>query len=228
MFQFLLNHFVEQLETIVSNTEKAVSDSRTAYQLAGVSLALTGATNATAYQVVPNLNARTVRRVLADVSDTVRTCMLNISSNKEPIHLDSNEIAVLADIQREAERAKVRPQVAMSAVTRYLNAPERVSRVLQDIHALQEAQARVWNPTGLFTRLMRTGQDVKLPERITQSREQAAQVKAEQAAKPVPQVGMLVKLYGEVCNIIEITRQFALVRTSIDDIKVPLDSLRFA
>lgn len=226
MFIVLFDHFLNTLAAAVLEAEQTITEATDAYQLAGVSLALTGVSEAQVYQAVPHMNARTVRRVLAGAGDTVRMCMSSVLKEEQE-HKDSIESGVLVEVQQIAEKARVRPAIALAAVTRYLNAPERVRAVLQDIQALQDAQCKVWNPTGLFTRLMRSGENVRLPDRVTAKREEAAQVKAEKAAKPVPVPGMLVKLYGEVCSILEVTRQFALVRTTLDDIRVPVDQLRF-
>lgn len=226
MFTVLFAHFVNALEQIVTEVEKQVQASTDAYALAGVALAVTGVSEAQAYQAVPEMHPRTVRRVLKGTKDGVRMYMSS-SVEKELVHKDSTESAVLVEIQQLAERAKVRPAIAMSAVTRYLNSPERVRKVLTDLHTLEEAHCKVWNPTGLFTRLMRSGKDVVLPDRVVQARQAVEDRKQQEAAKPVPMPGMLVKLYGEACRILEVTRQFALVRTSIDDIRVPVDQLRF-
>lgn len=223
MFTVLFDFFLNSLTAAVAEAEKHVSTAPDAYALAAVACAMTGVKAETAYQQMPEMHPRTVRRV---VSGAVRMCMSDVVE-EEGVHKDTTDSAVLVEVQQLAEKAKVRPMVAMSAVTRYLNAPARVCKVLQDIQALQDAQCKVWNPTGLFTRLMRSGQDVKLPDRVTAKRAEALQVETEKAAKPVPVPGMLVKLYGEVCSIIEVTRQFALVRTTLDDIRVPVDSLRF-
>lgn len=227
MYELLFNYFLDTLSNALNDAQEAIATAPDAYALAGVSLAMTGVTEASVYQAMPVMNARTVRRVLAGRKDSVRMCMSS-RSGTEGVHMDSIENGVLVEIQQQAEKVKVRGSVAMSAVTRYLNSPERVRKVLQDIQALQEAHCKVWNPTGLFTRLMRSGEDVRLPDRVIQAREKQQVEKMERESKPVPKPGVLVKLYGEVCEILSVTRQFALVRTSIDDIQVSLDSLRFA
>lgn len=223
MFSVLFSHFLGALADAISEAEKNISEATDAYTLASVACAMTGVRVETAYQQLPEMHARTVRRVLAGA---VRMCMVDVIS-KEGIHQDTTESSVLVEIQHLASEAKVRPVIAMSAVTRYLNSPERVKRVLIDISVLQQAHCKVWNPTGLFTRLMRSGQDVKMPDRVKQQREENVQAAAARKAQPVPAVGGLVRLYGEVCRIVEVTRQFALVRTQIDDIRVPIDALRF-
>lgn len=226
MFTVLFSHFLKSLESIVSEAEKAVSESTDAYALAAVSLAVTGVSEAQVYQQLPEMHPRTLRRVLAGRKDAVHMCMSSVDL-REPVHRDSTSEGVLDGIRTLAEKARVAPGVAESAVTRYGNTPERVRKVLTDLVTLKEAHCLVWNPSGLFTRLMRSGKDVVLPERVLQAREKAAAEKVEKDSKPVPQPGMMVKLYGEVCRILEVTRQFALVQTSIDDIRVPVDQLRF-
>lgn len=211
MFLFLLNHFTDALTEAVTAAEQAIVQAADAYALAGVALAVTGVSEAQVYQAVPQMNPRTVRRVLSGCNDTVRMCMSSFSSEREQVHKDSNESAVLVEVQQAAEGAKVRPQIAIAAVTRYLNSPERVCRVLDDIHSMLNAGCRVWNPTGLFTRLMRSGEEVRLPERVQQQRQQQTAQQQAQEAKPVPQVGMFVKWCGEVCRIIGLTAQFAEV-----------------
>lgn len=210
-FQYLFDSFVTAVENIVSEAEQAVVQAADAYALAGVALAVTGVSEAQVYQAVPQMNPRTVRRVLAGRNGAVLMCMSSLSSEIEQVHTDSNGNAVLAEVQQAAEGAKVRPQIAIAAVTRYLNSPERVCRVLGDIHSMLNAGCRVWNPTGLFTRLMRSGEEVRLPERVQQQRQQQTAQKQDQEAKPVPQVGMFVKWCGEVCRIIGLTAQFAEV-----------------
>lgn len=214
MFLFLLNHFTDALTAAVTAAEQAVQASPDAYALAGVALAVTGTSEAQVYQSVPQMNPRTVRRVLSGCKDSVRMCMSSFNLQGEQVHKDTIESAVLIEVQQAAEGAKVRPQIAIAAVTRYLNSPERVCRVLGDIHSMLNAGCRVWNPTGLFTRLMRNGEEVRLPERVQQQRQQVAAQQEEQVAKPIPQVGMLVKWCGEVCRIIGLTAQFAEVENS--------------
>lgn len=226
MHSQLLGYFLDALTALVHEAEEAVTSSTDAYSLAAVSLAVTGVSEAQVYQAVPQMHPRTVRRVLAGRKDTVHMCMSS-SLEGELVHKDTSSEAVLAGIRDLAEKARVAPGVAESAVTRYGNSPERVRRVLEDLVTLRESHCKVWNPSGLFTRLMRSGKDVVLPERVLQARKQAQEVKAEKEARPTPQPGMMVKLYGEVCRILEVTRQFALVQTSIDDIRVPVDQLRF-
>jgi len=226
MFTVLFAHFVNALEQIVTEVEKQVQASTDAYALAGVALAVTGTSEAQAYQALPEMHPRTVRRVLAGRKDAVRMCMSD-SVNTAPVHKDTTEEGVLVEIRTLADKARVAPGVAESAVTRYGNSPQRVRRVLEDLVTLREAHCKVWNPSGLFTRLMRSGKDVVLPDRVVQARERIEAERLEKAAKPVPVPGMLVKLYGEVCKIVEVTRQFALVQTTIDDIRVPVDQLRF-
>jgi len=219
----VLDYFTNALVALVTEAETVAAASTDAYSLAAVACAMTGVRAETAYQQLPEMHPRTVRRV---VSGAVRMCMSSVLE-KEPVHKDSTENADLDSIRDMAEKARVAPGVAESAVTRYGNSPERVCKVLADLGTLLEAHCKVWNPTGLFTRLMRSGKDVVLPERIAQARKTAETEKAEKVARPIPAPGMLVRLYGEVCHILEVSRQFALVQTSIDDIRVPLDQLRF-
>lgn len=227
MFLFLLDQFVTAVETIVTAAERAVTESTDAYGVAAVALAVTGATVESAYQAMPEMNPRTVRRVLAGAGDAVRMCMSS-SVQKEQELKDTIENADLESIRAMAEKAKVAPGVAESAVTRYGNNPERVRRVLADLGTLVAENYRVWSPTGLFTRLMRSGQEVKLPERVVQARRQVEQQKAErERVERVPEVGALVKLYGEVCRIVGLTRQFAEVETRDGLVNVARDALRF-
>lgn len=212
------------LSEALEPAEVAVSSATDAYALAGVAMALTGVKTATVYAQAPNVHPRTLRRCLAGAGDSVLMCM-SFEVEKKQEHKDSNEIAVLADIPQLAEKAKVKPSVAMAAITRFLNSPERVSTVLKDIHTLQTESCRIWNPTGLFTRLMRSGENVKLPSRVIAKREQA-QVAQVAAAVPAPAVGMLAKAFGQVCEIVALTRQFATVMTSDGECNISRDSLR--
>lgn len=223
MFTVLFDYFLNALSQAISEAEKNIGEAPDAYSLASIACALTGVKSQTAYQQLPQMHPRTVRRVVAGA---VHMCMSDVFE-EEGVHQDTTESAVLVEIQQLADKAKVRPAVAISAVTRYLNSPERVKRVLADISVLQQAHCKVWNPTGLFTRLMRSGEDVRMPDRVNQQREKNNQAAAAKKAQPIPAVGGLVKLYGEICRIIEVTRQFAVVRTQIDDIRVPIDALRF-
>lgn len=223
----VFDHFVNALVALVNEAEKAVSEATDAYALASVSLAVTGVSEVQVYQAVPEMHPRTVRRVLAGRKDTVRMCMSSFSG-EEQVHKDSISETVLDGIRSEAEKAGVAPGVAESAVTRYGNTPERVQRVLEGIQTLLEASCKVYNPSGLFTRLMRSGGEVKLPERVTQARKQVEEKRTEEAAKPVPAVGMLIKFCGEVCRIVELMRQFVVVENDEGVMmNVSRDNLRF-
>lgn len=226
MFQLLFAHFVTELENAVTAAQNAVSNSCDAYALAGVALVVTGVVEAQVYQAVPQMNPRTVRRVLAGRTDSVRMCMCS-EVQTEQVHKDSTEKADWDSIPELAGQAKVRLEIATAAVSKYQNAPSRVARVLRDIHSLREAGCRVWNPTGLFTRLMRSGEDVRLPERVVQARAAVADRQAQAAAKPQPQIGMLTRFCGEVCRIIGLTTQFAEVENNEGHVmNVSRDSLR--
>lgn len=227
MYLFLIDQFATALESVITAAEEAIRESTDAYGVAAVACALTGVSLESPYQSMPGVHPRTVRRVLAGAGESVRMCMSSISFQKEQVHKDSNESAVLDGIREIAEGCKVAPGIAEVAVTRYGNSPERVMRVLDGITALLAEGCKVFNPTGLFTRLMRSGQEVKLPTRVVQARQEARKAKEVEAAKIVPEVGMLVKLYGEVCRIVGLTRQFAEIETKDGMVNVARDNLRF-
>jgi hypothetical protein len=151
-------------------------------------------------------------------------CLSSVSELQE--HKDTSSETVLGQVREVAEKAKVAPGLAESAVTRYGNTPERVLTVLEGIQTLLEASCKVYNPSGLFTRLMRSGKDVLLPERVVQARKAVEVEKAEKAAKPVPVLGMLVRYCGEVGKIVGLTRQFAEVEMEYGLVNVSRDSLR--
>jgi len=225
MFLPVLDHFVNALSQLVTETEAAVAASGDAYSLAAVALAVSGGTVEGAYQQVPNLRPRTVRYILAS-PNAGRMYSSSVSELQE--HKGASDEVELGRLRDLAETVKVAPGVAESAVTRYGNALDRVERVLEDLATLQRESCRVTNPTGLFVRLMRSGRDVLLPARVERDRAEVAAMKAENAARPVPEVGMFVKLYGEVCRIVGLPgRQFAEVETRDGLVNVARDALRF-
>ncbi|WP_235514292.1 hypothetical protein [Deinococcus sp. Leaf326] len=95
-----------------------------------------------------------------------------------------------------AGEAKVDAQQALSAVLRYGNPMARVMGVLEDIRALVLHDCRVFNPTGLFVRLMRSGEDVRLPARVRAQREERQEGTREDPL-PLPTIGEWVKYQGD-------------------------------
>lgn len=223
MYSQLLSHFTDALTALVAQVEEAVTSSTDAYSLAAVACAVAGGTVETAYQTMPNLRPRTVRYILAS-PNAGRMCLSSSCELQE--HKGASGEVELAGLRDLAETVKVAPGVAESAVTRYGNALDRVTRVLADLQTLQRENCRVTNPTGLFVRLMRSGRDVLLPERVVQARKAVEEKKTEEASKPVPMPGMLVKFCGEVGRIVGLTRQFAEVEMEYGLVNVSRDNLR--
>jgi hypothetical protein len=200
-----------------------VTNSSDAYSLAAVALAVSGGTVEGAYQQLPNLRPRTVRYILASPNAGL---MYTSSVSELQEHKGASGEVELGKLRDLAETVKVAPGVAESAVTRYGNALDRVTRVLADLQTLQRENCRVTNPTGLFVRLMRSGRDVLLPERVVQARKAVEEKHQEEAAKPVPVLGALVRYCGEVGRIVELMRQFVVVEMEYGLVNVSRDGLR--
>ena len=127
----------------------------------------------TAYQAMPQMNQRTVRRITAELTesdgqdskreslrDAVRRYTSFLSLNKQHTHADRTAPPLPAElwpVKEAAEQARVSPAKALEAVARYGNPVEVVLRRLRDLRALGE-HVSVRNPTGLFVHLMRHGQ----------------------------------------------------------------------
>jgi len=219
----VFDHFVNALVALVNEVEEAVTTSTDTYSLAAVACAVAGVETDRAYQQLPNLRPRTVRYILAS-PNAGRMYSSSVSELQE--HKGASGEVELGRLRDLAETVKVAPGVAESAVTRYRNPLDRVERVLEDLATLQRESCRVFNPTGLFVRLMRTGKDVLLPERVTQARKAVEEKRVEEAAKPVPAVGMLAKFCGEVGRIVGLTRQFVEVEMEYGLVNVSRDSVR--
>ncbi|WP_155300642.1 hypothetical protein [Deinococcus kurensis] len=84
-----------------------------------------------------------------------------------------------------ATAAGVDAKPALTAVTRFHNPLERVLKVLNDLRLAATEQA-FRNVTGLFVRLMRSGEDVNLPMSVLaqQAAQKAQQTPAAPAAAP--------------------------------------------
>lgn len=156
--------------------QQKICGAKTAYDLARALLALMGVRDAEhAYAAIPDMPPRTVRRifecgaVLGDavlmgygVRDLKEEGAVDVSAQSDAItHKDSISKEVVEELTSKAKRANVNPRSAVSAVLRYGNPLERVTKVLDDIVLLA---SRAKNPSGLFVFCMRHGTDVKLPE----------------------------------------------------------------
>lgn len=157
----------------------------TAYDLALIPLQLAGLE--TFERSVQHLGScpKTVRRIF---SQGVRMCMDSLVPEEQP-HLDTLEVNELTTLAGEA---KVDAKQALSALLRYGNLFSRVKQVLLDIRALVVHECRVTNPTGLFVRLMRSGENVQLPSRVS-----AGRVPEPCAVLSPPPLGTWVKFGGD-------------------------------
>ncbi|UQN08516.1 hypothetical protein [Deinococcus sp. QL22] len=165
----------------------------TAYDLALVTLTL--AKLATFEHSVQHLAScpKTLRRIF---SQGVRMYTGDSLEQEKQHHLDSSE---LADLHLLAKEAKVDAKQVLSSLLRYGNPLTRVKTVLEDIRALVVHQCRITNPTGLFVRLMRTGENAMLPARVTAKREQHA----PEAVHLPPPLGSWVQYSGDWLRVEE-------------------------
>ena len=158
--------------------------SRHALHVAGIT------TFEAAVQVFPHSCAKTIRRIFS--KGRLPTNASGDAAIPEPAPLQEIDVELTA----LAAEAKVDPKQVISSVMRYGNPLARVKGVLEDLRALVVNECRVTNPTGLFVRLMRSGEDVRLPASVQAKRE----VKAKHEApplKPLPEVGEWVKYQGD-------------------------------
>ena len=170
-------------EAVRTGRISAYDAARTFFELIGLN------TFEQAVQGSPQSCAKTLRR--------------NFSQGKSLIELPTSSGGALAPLQEIdveltalAAEAEVDPKQVISSVLRYGNPFARVKGVLEDLRALVVNECRVTNPTGLFVRLMRSGEDVRLPASVQAKRE----VKAKHEApplKPLPEVGEWVKYQGD-------------------------------
>lgn len=143
-----------------------------------------------AVQALPLFCAKTLRRIFSQG----RLLVDSPVDREAPTPLPLQEIDV--ELTALAAEAKVDLKQVISSVLRYGNPFARVKGVLEDLRALVVNECRVTNPTGLFVRLMRSGQDVRLPASVQAKRE----VKAKHEApplKPLPEMGEWVKYQGD-------------------------------
>ncbi|AFD27417.1 hypothetical protein [Deinococcus gobiensis] len=162
-----------------------------AYDLARGLLDILGlASFETAVQALPTSCPKTLRRIF---SQGVPMCRSDLPKEAQE-HRDTLEMDV--NLTALAGQAKVDATQALSAVLRYGNPIARVMGVLEDIRALVRHDCRVFNPTGLFVRLMRSGEDVRLPARV-RARREVQQERDPQEPLPLPCLGEWVKYQGD-------------------------------
>jgi len=195
----------------------------TAYDIAQVVFELLGIDRCEAYQALPAMNGRTLRRVIAAlpvvaIPDGVHMYLTVVKKQKEQLHADTKNLT-LPDIERAAAEtflpaelqpiiaaavaAQVSPTTALKAVVKYRNPIELVTQRLRDMKRL--AQHRIiTNPGGFFTHLMRQNKDVELPGvELAKAPVPGAPRETKAPVKPL-EVGDIVKLFGALCRVVRV------------------------
>lgn len=174
----------------------------TAYDALRTLLTLAGAGHVDhSYQVAPKACPRTLRRAF---SQGVLMCLdVSLQENKNPS--DTLKEEELSELQMLAREAKVPAEHAITAMLRFGNPLTRVKQVLVDIRALIVHGGKVTNPPGLFIKTMRSGEDVKLPQRVQAVRDQEQTRKAVQGAAGAIQVGEWLKVDGDWLRVEAVT-----------------------
>ena len=195
----------------------------TAYDIAQVMFDLLGIDRCEAYQALPAMNGRTLRRVISAlpvvaVPDAVHMYLRAVQEQKKQLHTDSNK-NVLPDVERVAAEtflpqdlqpvvaaavaAQVSPTTALKAVVKYRNPIELVTQRLRDMKRLAQ-HTIISNPGGFFTHLMRQNKDVELPG-VELAKETVLGAPREQKPEVKPlAVGDVVKLYNALCRVIRV------------------------
>jgi hypothetical protein len=120
------------------------------------------------YARAPQWHKRTVQRINKAVA--MYLFGLGVEFQKHSIqqeHCDSlvqNPDAMFSLLEA-ANKARVSVKTALESFTLYLNPLERVTGTLERLRILAEHQ-KLSNPTGLFVKLMRSGDDVRLPAHL--------------------------------------------------------------
>ncbi|KQR01758.1 hypothetical protein [Deinococcus sp. Leaf326] len=171
------------LEGVLIGRISAYDATRTLLELVGLT------TFERAVQASPHSCPKTLRRVFSQGKSLIELPTL---PGDAPIPLQEIDVELTA----LAAEAKVDPKQVISSVLRYGNPFARVKGVLEDLRALVVNECRVTNPTGLFVRLMRSGEDVRLPASVQAKRETKAKHEAP-PLKPLPEVGDWVKYQGD-------------------------------
>ncbi|AZI44053.1 hypothetical protein EHF33_14130 [Deinococcus psychrotolerans] len=211
------------LDVRLAQAREQLKHCTSAYDIAQVTLDLLGIDRCEAYQALPSMKGRTLRRVISAlpvvaVPDAVHMYLTVVQKQKGQLHVDSNHLT-LPDVERIAAEtflpvelqpvvaaavaARVSPTTALKAVVKYRNPVELVTQRLRDMKRL--AQHRIiTNPGGFFTHLMRQNKDVELPG-IELAKEAVPRAPKEQKAPVKPlEVGDIVKLYNALCRVIRV------------------------
>lgn len=169
-----------------------------------------------AYSFFPDMHPRTVRRVWERATVLMEMLMDGETTPAPPtsLHLDSTELERLT---AQASEAKVNLKAAVTAVLRFANPLERVTRVLTDIRALAQLGTPARNPSGLFVRLMRSGENVRLPMRAEAEREEKA---AETAKRPPLKVGDWIKWNFEWVRVMTTNGLHAMLSPTGDEFDI--------
>lgn len=190
-----------------------IRGAKTAYDLARLLLAERGIVNADqAYAACPEMPPRTVRRIFE--RGAVQRDSDSFSGTDVPSQ--SLPLGTIELITEKAHEAKVSLRSALTAVLRFGNPVERVTKVLDDIVTLGRVHKPAYRPTGLFIRKMRDGTDVALPDIVHDQRE------VEQPKHPPLSVGEWVRWNLEWMRVLTITGMQVLLSPTDD----PLDSYR--
>lgn len=190
-------------------TQEKIRGAKTAYDLARLLLAERGIHTADqAYAHCPEMPPRTVRRIFergADQRDSD-------SSSEADGSLRSLPLGTIELLTEKAREAKVSLRSAVTAVLRFGNPVERVTRVLDDIVTLGRVHKPAFRPTGLFIRKMRDGTDVQLPDLVHDQRE------AQKPAHPPLTVGEWVRWCGEWMRVMSVKGLQAFLSPSADEL----------
>ncbi|TSA79958.1 hypothetical protein FNU79_17105 [Deinococcus detaillensis] len=211
------------LETRFTDAREQLKVCTDAYGVAQVLLNLLGIDRCEAYQALPAMNPRTLRRVTealpaVTVPDGVHMYLSAVQKQKEQVHADTIEIAVpdseqaapelllpeeLQPVVAAAVAARVSPVTALKAVVKYRNSVELVTQRLRDMKRLAQ-HTIINNPGGFFTHLMRQNKDVELPG-VELANEPILRAAKEQKPPVKPlEVGDLVKLYNALCRVVRV------------------------
>lgn len=211
------------LETRFTDARDQLKACTDAYSVAQLLLNLLGIDRCEAYQAMPAMNSRTLRRVTealpaVTVPDGVHMYLSAVQKQKEQVHADTTKIALpdseqaapesllpeeLQPVVATAVAARVSPVTALKAVVQYRNSIALVTQRLRDMKRLAQ-HTIISNPGGFFTHLMRQNKEVLLPG-IELAQDPVLHAPKEQKLPVKPlEVGDVVKLYNALCRVIRV------------------------
>lgn len=156
-----------------------------AYTLAARYLHSIGITSVEqAYQALPDMRPRTVRYIWDAFQKDSEI------QHQERLPSESLPLAIIQNLTDKAKEAGVSLRAVLTSVMRFGNPPERAEKVLEDIVTLGKVHKPAYRPTGLYITCIRSGEDVKLPDKVLEKREVS---ETEKKKNPPLVVGEWVK-----------------------------------